>query len=106
MFDLASESVDLVSTCQAIHWFDIPAFYREADRVLRPGSGVLAVIGYHLMDPGPSAKNQPKLLELMQETYASVFPFFDDRRVLVDEGYRTLPKFSYGEAERSVQSNC
>ena len=28
--ELANASVDLVTTCQAIHWFDdIPAFYAE-----------------------------------------------------------------------------
>ena len=35
-------SVDLVLVAQAAHWFDLPAFYAEVARVLRPG-GVLAV---------------------------------------------------------------
>ena len=48
-------SVDLVTCCQAIHWFDIPKFYKEANRVLRPKGGVLAVYGYHLTGPAPSA---------------------------------------------------
>ena len=49
--DFADGSVDLVTSCQAAHWFDdIGAFYAEADRVLRPG-GAIAVYGYHFTDP-------------------------------------------------------
>ena len=40
------ETVDLITVCQAVHWFDIPKFYQEVNRVLKP-SGVLAIIGYH-----------------------------------------------------------
>jgi SAM-dependent methyltransferase len=35
---LASRSVDAVTVAQAVHWFDMPAFFREAARVARPGS--------------------------------------------------------------------
>jgi ubiquinone/menaquinone biosynthesis C-methylase UbiE len=39
---LAGHSADLVTVAQAAHWFDLDAFYREVNRVLRPG-GVLAL---------------------------------------------------------------
>ena len=26
------ETVDLITVCQAVHWFDIPKFYKEVDR--------------------------------------------------------------------------
>src|SRR5262245_40543455 len=39
-------SCDLVTAAQAAHWFDLPAFYAEADRVLRSG-GVLAIWCYN-----------------------------------------------------------
>ena len=42
---LLSESVDLVTCAQAIHWFDREKFYAETRRVLNK-NGVLAVIGY------------------------------------------------------------
>ena len=49
--DLGDQSVDLLTSCQAAHWFDdLAAFYAEADRVLRPG-GAIAVYGYHFTDP-------------------------------------------------------
>lgn len=35
-------SVTLVTAAQAAHWFDIPKFYDEVDRVLMPG-GALAL---------------------------------------------------------------
>ena len=42
---LPDGSCDLVTVAQAAHWLNLPAFYAEADRVLRPG-GVLALWGY------------------------------------------------------------
>ncbi|WP_133478826.1 class I SAM-dependent methyltransferase [Cognatilysobacter segetis] len=46
---LFDASVDLVAVAQAMHWFDVPAFFAECDRVLRPG-GVLAAWGYDDFD--------------------------------------------------------
>jgi ubiquinone/menaquinone biosynthesis C-methylase UbiE len=34
---LAARSVDLITVAQALHWFDVDAFYTEARRVLAPG---------------------------------------------------------------------
>ena len=31
-----SSSVQLITVSQAAHWFDLPTFYKEADRVLVP----------------------------------------------------------------------
>lgn len=42
---LRAASCDLVTAAQAAHWFDLPAFYREAARVLKP-RGVVAIWGY------------------------------------------------------------
>jgi SAM-dependent methyltransferase len=42
---LADASCDLVTVAQAAHWFDLPKFYAEVDRVLKP-NGVLAIWGY------------------------------------------------------------
>jgi SAM-dependent methyltransferase len=40
-----NNSVDLITVATALHWFNIPEFYKEVQRVLKPG-GVLAVWGY------------------------------------------------------------
>lgn len=46
-------SVDLLTAAQAAHWFDLPAFFDEARRVLKPGS-IIALITYAGMTPrGP-----------------------------------------------------
>lgn len=45
-----SSSVDLVSVCAAVHWFDMKPFYAEVDRVLQPG-GILACYSYHGCSP-------------------------------------------------------
>lgn len=46
---LRDGSIDLVAVAQAMHWFDVGAFFAECDRVLRPG-GVLAAWGYDDFD--------------------------------------------------------
>ena len=38
-------TVDLVTTNTAAHWFDLPQFFQEVKRVLKP-SGCLAITGY------------------------------------------------------------
>ncbi|XP_042229481.1 putative methyltransferase DDB_G0268948 [Homarus americanus] len=43
-------SLQLVTAGQACHWFDLPKFYEEVDRILVPG-GVLALYGYAFPQP-------------------------------------------------------
>src|SRR5687768_13286295 len=38
---LASISVDAITVAQAAHWFDLPKFYAEAKRVLRPDGALI-----------------------------------------------------------------
>jgi SAM-dependent methyltransferase len=44
---VADASVDLVTVAQALHWFDLPSFYGEVGRVLKPG-GLFAAWSYFL----------------------------------------------------------
>jgi Methyltransferase domain len=44
---LAAASVDLVTVAAALHWFDLPGFYREVRRVGRAGA-VVAAWTYHV----------------------------------------------------------
>jgi len=50
---LDTASADLVVVAQALHWFDHPAFFAEAARVLKAG-GVLAVWCYEIFETTPA----------------------------------------------------
>jgi SAM-dependent methyltransferase len=83
---LDAASVELVTVAQALHWFDLPAFYAEAARVLRPG-GVIAAWCYGKMVL-PSAPVQHTLDRFYSET---VGPYWPPERRLVEEGYGGVP---------------
>ncbi|MBI2072443.1 MAG: class I SAM-dependent methyltransferase [Gemmatimonadetes bacterium] len=82
---LATAAVDLVTVAQALHWFDVEAFFAEARRVLRPG-GVVAVWCYDLarVDPGIDA-----LIDRF--AHETVGPYWAPERRNVRAGYRDLP---------------
>jgi len=82
---LESASVDLVTVGQSLHWFDRPAFYAEARRVLRAG-GVLAVWTYGLSRFGDAAIDAT-MRRFYKET---VGPYWPPERALVDAEYRTI----------------
>lgn len=83
-------SVDLVTVAAAAHWFDLPRFYAEVDRVLRP-SGVLAIWTYyqayvnHAVDP---------VLQHFQNEVLG--PYWPAERAPVNRRYADLP-FPYAE---------
>ena len=80
---LESGSVDLVTVAQALHWFDVDAFFAEAGRVLRPG-GVLAYWCYGNCDI------EDGLGEWVQAIYAAVDDYWPPERVLIERGYRDI----------------
>ena len=83
---LADASVDLVTVAQALHWFDVEAFYAEARRVARPGA-VIAVWNYprpRFVDP---AFDQP-FLEFYRDV---VGPYWPAERRHIESNYATLP---------------
>ncbi|WP_025414368.1 class I SAM-dependent methyltransferase [Gemmatirosa kalamazoonensis] len=82
---IAAASVDLVTVAQALHWFDLDAFYREVRRVRAPG-GALAVWSYmspHVDDPALDAL-------LQEHMYGRLGPYWPPERRLIEEGYRTI----------------
>ena len=75
---------DLITVAQALHWFDRDKFYREAQRVGKPGS-LLAVWGYAMLDI------EPDIDKLILEFYnGTVGPYWDDARRLVEQEYRSI----------------
>lgn len=88
---LPEGSVDLVAVAQALHWFDLDAFYAEVRRVLAPG-GLFAAWSYGILHlQGPEANH------VFQTFYRnSVAPYWPAERRHVESGYRTLP-FPFAE---------
>ncbi|MFO0934903.1 MAG: class I SAM-dependent methyltransferase [Gemmataceae bacterium] len=88
---LPDASVDLVTVAQALHWFDLPAFYREVKRVLKP-TGVLAVWTYN-----NAVVDDPVVQPIYQTFYEQrVGRYWPPERVHVLCGYRDLP-FPFAE---------
>jgi SAM-dependent methyltransferase len=78
---LADRSCDLVTAAQAFHWFDQPAFYRECERVLKPG-GVVAFWCYGLCEVSPEVD------ALVLSLYDGMLgQYWDPERTQVEEGY-------------------
>jgi SAM-dependent methyltransferase len=82
---LPAHCADLVAVAQAAHWFDLPAFYTEVDRVLKPG-GVLAVWCYERLSI------EPALDVIVEDFYSGLLdPYWPPERRHVEAGYRDLP---------------
>ena len=76
---------DLVTVAQALHWFDLPRFWEEARRVLRPGA-VVAAWSYATFSL-PSAALQ----EVCDDFYTNIVgDFWPPERLIVEAGYGTL----------------
>jgi len=81
---LPDHSVDLVTVAQALHWLDLPAFYRAVERVVRPG-GAIAAWCYTL--PTLSHALDPLIVHFHDEV---VGPYWPARRRHVLRAYRDL----------------
>lgn len=81
---LPDQSVDLVTVGQALHWFDLDAFFAEVRRVLRP-QGVFAAFAYVLSQVTP---------EVDAVTYhfhdVTVWAHWQPEHHRIREGYRSM----------------
>jgi SAM-dependent methyltransferase len=83
---LADSSVALITVAQAVHWFDFDRFFAEVNRILKE-SGVIAIWAYGINELEGEAVNA-----LVQDYYSNIVgPFWPPERILVEEGYRTIP---------------
>lgn len=82
---LPAHSVSLVTVGQALHWFDLDAFYTEVRRVLKP-RGLIGVWSYALVyvDPGVD-----RVLKYLIDDLTG--PWWPPERQHVDNGYVNLP---------------
>jgi len=96
---LDDDSIELITVGQALHWFDIPAFLDESQRVLVEG-GVLAVWSYE------RCAIEPACDALINELYLdAVGPYWPAERAFVEGGYRSieLPMPSISAPEFSMK---
>jgi SAM-dependent methyltransferase len=81
---IEAASVELVTVAQALHWFDIPSFFREARRALKP-HGIIAIWSYNLLTI------EPAIDAVINHLYG---PLLDDywppERRLVESDYRDI----------------
>lgn len=80
----AAGRIDLITVAQALHWFDLPRFLAEADRVAAPGAA-LAIWGYARLRASPAL--DAAIDRFHDET---VGPYWPSERKLVDEGYKSF----------------
>jgi len=79
-----SESVDLVTVAQALHWFNIDMFGKEAKRVLK-ARGVLAVWTYGLLDI------TSEINDVVNNLYSPILDqYWPPERKVVEEGYKNI----------------
>lgn len=83
--ELQDQSIDLITVAQALHWFTVEDFYNEVKRVSKPG-GIVAIWGYNVLSISP------EIDKIIEDFYLhTTDPYWDERRKLVDEGYRSVP---------------
>jgi SAM-dependent methyltransferase len=81
---IATQSVDLVTVAQALHWFDLPAFEQEVRRVCRPRA-VLAVWSYTVLQSKPSVDT------VIEKLYNGVLgDYWTEERRIVEQGYKDV----------------
>ena len=82
---LPARSVAAITVAQALHWFELDRFYREARRVLQL-QGVLAVWTYNLLHISAAVDG---IVERFHDEV--VGPFWPPERKIVRRDYRDLP---------------
>jgi ubiquinone/menaquinone biosynthesis C-methylase UbiE len=81
---------DIICAAQAVHWFNHPVFYKEAERILKP-RGILALIGYGLI------RIEKNIDDLILVLYKDILgDYWDKERKFIDDYYQSLP-FPYTE---------
>jgi ubiquinone/menaquinone biosynthesis C-methylase UbiE len=80
----ADQSFSLITVAQAVHWFNLPAFFQECNRVLKP-NGILAVFGYG------NFEITAEIDAMIADTFAPrIDPYWADGNRLIMSGYAGL----------------
>lgn len=80
-----SNTFNLITIAQAIHWLDFDQFYNEVRRTAKTNA-VLAVIGYGMI------RISPLLNPIIDSLYEEAFQqYFNENRTYLDQHYKTIP---------------
>ncbi|XP_063002533.1 putative methyltransferase DDB_G0268948 [Elgaria multicarinata webbii] len=93
-------SVDLITAFTAAHWFDIPRFMKEIDRVLKPSGCV--VLSSNTLDMQLHYKDRSeKLTEILKEIQEQLRPYANEKVQLVANDYKDIfDSLPFGDKER------
>ena len=84
-------SVDLITAGNAAHWFDMPAFWARAARVLKPG-GSVAVWTSGNISAHPDMPNAAAIQAVFEEhRERHLLPYYEPGNLLTRNRYATLP---------------
>lgn len=82
--EFRQHSFDVILVAQALHWFDLPAFFKESRRVLKT-DGLMVIVSYQL------PRITPEINSLIDHLHAEILgSYWPTQRVHVDNGYRDL----------------
>jgi len=97
---LPDSSTELVTCSQAAHWFHLPSFYKEVDRVLVPG-GVLAMYCYNFPKPFGHPKCEELRGHLRHMYNVDTAGYWHKNRKIVDDHYASV-ELPYKEHLRDI----
>ena len=84
--EIDSDSVDIVTVAQALHWFDFDKFYSNVKRVGKKG-GIIAVWSYDMHKINPQIDKITKRLDVDGDILGS---YWDKEARYVKEKYETI----------------
>ena len=80
-----NHSVDLITVAEALHWFDLPKFYQEVKRILKP-DGLLAVWCYKTI----TTENKAIHCMLHELYWHTICPYWPKEHYHIDNEYKTI----------------
>ena len=85
---LAGQSADIITVAQAVHWFDRPAFFREALRVLSPRGVLFLIENNRNWKRSAFLAAYEDLLEELSPNYSRHYRGFDGAGEAKQAGFR------------------
>lgn len=82
---IPSETADIITIANALHWFNHDAFYKEVNRVLKPG-GVIAAWAYLNPSVNPAVN---EVITYLHDNILGDYWLAENRHV--ENGYNTIP---------------